>query len=226
MTQKHLWFLACPGIFSLVMLIISPVSAAADLTLVLPRLGTIEARLLSLETFDLEDAWEQYSNPNGVELGAENGVYRAYSMNEGFVWGLNQQEHTDVVLEVEVTPLSMQFGNAYGIMCRADVDNNGDGYYFMINANGYYSIRMGQGKDVLPLVDWTSSDIIHPEIDLNKIGVVCIDDKLAMYVNGELLSEITDSNYQSGFTGIAIATAPNSHIDVAFDNLMIYEVIQ
>lgn len=37
--------------------------------------------LLTLETFDLADAWEQYSNPMGVELGVENGVYRAYTMN-------------------------------------------------------------------------------------------------------------------------------------------------
>jgi hypothetical protein len=226
MRQKHLWFFACPGIFSLVMLIIYPVSAAADLTLVLPRLGTIEARLLSSETFDLEEAWEQYSSPNGVELGIENGVYRAYTLNEGFVWALNEEQHSDVVLAVEVTPLTTQFGNAYGIMCRADVDNNGDGYYFMINANGYYSIRIGQGEDILPLVDWTQSDMVHPEIDQNTIGAVCIDDKLAMYVNGELLSEITDSNYESGFTGIAIAAAPNSDVDVAFDNLMIYEVVQ
>jgi hypothetical protein len=226
MNQKRLLTFVCPGLFGLFLFIIYPVSATADLTLVLPILGTVEADLLTSETFDLEDAWEQYSNPNGVELGIENGVYRAYTMNEGFVWALNEQQHGDVFLEVEVTPLTVHFGNAYGIMCRADVDNNGDGYYFMINANGYYSIRMGQGKDVLPLIDWTQSDIVHPEIDQNTIGAVCIDDKLAMYVNGELLGEVTDRSYESGFTGIAIAAAPNSDIDVAFDNLMIYQVIQ
>src|SRR5690606_32114942 len=150
--MKRILISLCTGIIGL--LLIYPAAATADLTLVLPVLGTVQAELLTSETFDVEDAWESYSNPNGVELGIENGVYRAYTMNEGFVWALNEQPHEDVVLEVEATPLTIHFGNAYGIMCRADVANDGDGYYFMINANGYYSIRMGQGNDVLPLVDW------------------------------------------------------------------------
>lgn len=219
--KRRLIFL-CTGIIGL--LLVYPAAATTNLTLVLPILGTVQAELLTSETFDVDDAWEEYSNPNGVELGIENGVYRAYTMNEGFVWALNEQPHEDVFLQVEAVPLTIHFGNAYGIMCRADVANNGDGYYFMINANGYYSIRMGQGNDVLPLVDWTPSDLIHSEIDQNTIGAVCIDNQLAMYVNGELLSEVTDSSYESGLTGIAIAAAPHSDVDVAFDNLMIYQV--
>jgi hypothetical protein len=203
-----------------------PVLAKADLLLVLPASGMVEANLLLAETFDSEDAWERYSNPNGVELGIVDGVYRAYTMNEGFVWGLNAQEHDNVVLEVEVTPLTPNFENGYGIMCRADTHNNGNGYYFMINANGYYSIQIGKGESILPLVDWTASNRIHAELDQNTIRAVCLDDHLAMYVNGELLAEVTDENYAVGYAGIAIAAAPNSDMDAAFDNLMIYEISQ
>lgn len=217
--QKRLMILLC-----LMMWIAYPTLAQADLRLVLPSLGTVEAHLLLVETFDLEDAWEEYSNPNGVELGVANGVYRAYTMNEGFVWGLNTQEHTDVVLEVEATPLTINFDNGYGVMCRADTANNGDGYYFMINANGYYSIRIGQGSDILPLVDWTQSDAIRTEIDQNTIGAACIDDNLAMYVNGEVLAEVTDETYASGYAGLTIAAAANSETDIAFDNLMLYAI--
>src|SRR5262245_61005631 len=101
-----------------------PVMATADLMLVLPTSGTIEANLLLAETFDVESDWEQYSSPNGVELGVENGVYRAYTMSEGFVWGLNNQAFANVVLEVEATPLTPNFENGYGIMCRADSDGD------------------------------------------------------------------------------------------------------
>ena len=51
------------------------------------------------------DAWGVYLNPNGAELSVENGIYRAYTPNPGYLWGLNTQEHTDVVEEVEITPL-------------------------------------------------------------------------------------------------------------------------
>ena len=216
-----------PLLFTLVsvlMVWVYPVAAKADLVLTLPTLGSVEASLLWVETFDVEDAWERYSNVNGVELGVEDGAYRAYSINNGFVWGLNKQEHTNVVLEVDVTPLTVHFGNGVGIMCRADTNNNGNGYYFMINANGNYSISLGKGDDILPLVEWTPSEVIRPEIDQNTIRAVCIDDDLAMYVNDELLAEVQDDTYQTGFAGLAIAAAPNTDMDASFDNVVIYEV--
>jgi hypothetical protein len=176
--------------------------------------------LITLETFDTVDAWEHYSNPMGVELGVENGVYRAYTMNGGYVWGLNDQPHSDVILEVEATPLTIHFSNGFGIMCRADT--NGDGYYFMINGNGYFSIRKGEGDYVLPLLDWQPSDAIRGEIDRNRIRAVCTGDYLAMYVNDEFVAEVTDATYSSGFAGLSVAAADNSDVDIAFDNLAIY----
>ncbi len=224
--MQRLRFLMCLSVLVFMACAAAPMMAKDGLMLVMPTSGTYEANLLLAETFDVETAWESYSNPNGVELGVENGVYRAYTMNEGFAWGLNAQEHSNVVLEVEVTPMTPNFENGYGIMCRADIQNNGDGYYFMINANGYYSIQLGKGADILPLVDWTQSNVIHPQIDENSIRAVCIDDHLAMYVNGELLAEVTDESYAVGYAGIAVAASANSDVDATFDNLMIYSVTQ
>lgn len=176
--------------------------------------------LLTVETFDVADAWEHYSNPMGVELGVENGVYRAYTMNGGYVWGLNDETHADVILEVETTPLTIHYGNGFGIMCRASA--NGDGYYFMINGSGDFSIRKGEGDYVVPLIDWQPSDAIRREIDRNRIRAICISDTLAMVVNDQLIAEVTDATYRSGFAGLSVAAADNSDVDIAFDNLAIY----
>jgi hypothetical protein len=208
-----------------VALVTYPVIAKPDLSVSLPGLGVIEADQVLMETFDDPDTWEQYSSPNGVELGIENGVYRAYTMNAGYAWGLNKQSHTDVILEVEMTPLTIHYENGFGIMCRADTSNNGDGYYFMITGMGYYSIRIGQGDEVRALVDWQQSDAIHPEIDTNRIRAICMGNTLAFYVNDELLAMTVDDVYQTGYAGMAVTTADNSDIDVAFDNLAIYDVV-
>jgi hypothetical protein len=146
-------------------------------------------------------------------------------MNAGYAWGLNKQSHTDVILEVEMTPLTIHYENGFGIMCRADTSNNGDGYYFMITGMGYYSIRIGQGDEVRALVDWQQSDAIHPEIDTNRIRAICMGNTLAFYVNDELLAMTVDDVYQTGYAGMAVTTADNSDIDVAFDNLAIYDVV-
>ena len=182
--------------------------------------GAVLGTLLTVETFDRQDAWEHYSNPMGVELGVENGVYRAYTMNGGYIWGLNDEVYNDVILEVEATPMNVNFGNGYGVMCRAST--NGDGYYFMINANGFFTIAMGDGDYVLPLVDWQQSDAIRSEIDRNVIRASCVGDQLQMFVNNQLVAEVTDASFTTGFAGLSVAGANNTDADVAFDNVAIY----
>ncbi len=202
-----------------------PVFGQDSLTLELPDNRVVSAQLVTVEPFNQRDAWEAYSSPKGVELGAEDGVYRMYTMNEGYVWGLNEQQHDNVILEAEITPMSINSTeNAFGVMCRADVSNNGDGYYFMIKGDGYYSISIGDGADIKPLVEWQPSKAIHAGIDKNRVRVVCVDDNLALYVNDQLLIETQDSTYSSGYAGLTIAAAPNSSSDVAFDNVAIYNI--
>src|SRR4051794_33044288 len=76
-----------------------PAHADNDLiTLSLTGNKQIQAALLNLETFTHKDDWEEYSSPKGVELGVENGVYRMSTANQGYVWGLNKQQHSNVVL--------------------------------------------------------------------------------------------------------------------------------
>lgn len=209
----------------LMVVVVLPVHAEDKLTFKLPDNRTITGKLMLLEPFNRRDAWEAYSSPKGVELGTENGIYRMFTLNEGYVWGLNQQEHTNVILEVDVTPLSTDAASsAFGVICRADKANDGDGYYFMIKGDGYYSISMGAGDTITPLVEWQPSKAIHAGIDKNRVRVICIDDALALYVNDQLLIETRDSTYSNGYAGLSIAASPNSSSDVAFDNMAIYSV--
>jgi len=201
-----------------------PVRADEDLTLSLTDNKQMHVNLLTLETFTHKADWEEYSSPKGVELGVENGVYRMSSINQGYVWGLNKAQHSNIVLEVDATPLTPDFNNAFGLMCRADESNNGDGYYFMIKGDGYYSISIGEGDAIKPLVEWKASDAIHVGIDTNSIRAVCLDDSLALYVNDKLLIETHDHTYTSGFAGLAVAAASNHGSDVAFDNLATYKI--
>ncbi|MCA0456175.1 MAG: DUF1080 domain-containing protein [Chloroflexi bacterium] len=202
-----------------------PVFAEDQLTLKLPDNRVVTGTLVTMEPFNQQDAWEAYSSPKGVELGIEDGVYRMFTMNEGYVWGLNDEQHDNVIVEAEITPMSADASdNAFGVMCRADESNNGDGYYFMIKGDGYYSISVGVGNAIKPLVEWQPSKAIHAGIDKNRVRVMCADDNLALYVNDELMIETQDTTYSRGYTGLSIAAAPNSSSDVAFDNVAIYRV--
>ena len=172
------------------------------------------------ESFDEAAAWETYvSGEDAFQV--VDGEYRTQTGDGGYIWGLNEAEHDDVVIEVTSTQLSSFANNAYGVMCRADTSNNGDGYYFLISGDGYYSIAKGEGENVNALVEWTSSSAINEGQASNTIRAVCIDDYLALYVNGDFVVDTEDGDYSSGYAGFAAAAFDGGNTDISFDNLTI-----
>ncbi len=183
--------------------------------------ATLGNVLLS-ESFDSSSAWETYFGET-VELEVVDGSYRVRTGDEGYIWGLNEASHSDVVIEVEASQLSEFENNAYGVMCRADTSNNGDGYYFLVSGDGYYSIGKGEGPDVTPLVDWETSSAVNEGQATNSVRAVCVGDYLALFVNDRFVAEATDSTYSSGYTGLTATAFDGGDTDISFDNLSIWE---
>ena len=183
-------------------------------------LGTV----LLNEPFTQVDAWEQYADANtATNLQIADGAYQVQTGNQGYIWGLNEQEHDDVVMEVTTNQFSTHLNNAYGLMCRANTSNNGDGYYFLISGDGYYSIARGEGENITPLVEWQESSAINQGQASNKLRAVCVADYLALYVNDQFLAETNDSAYSSGYAGFAAAAFEEGNVDIGFDNLTVWQ---
>ncbi|MBE2269452.1 MAG: hypothetical protein IAE80_14550 [Anaerolinea sp.] len=189
---------------------------------------TASARYILSDTIQREDfdagyVWEDRINrADGVEFRVEDGTYRARTIQTGFVAALNAQTHTDVVIEVETTQLSDFRNNAYGILCRADPSNNGNGYYFLISGDGYFSLRRGVAERVESLIEWTRARAINQDRGINRLRAVCIGDYLALYINGTFVGEARDSRYASGFAGLTAAVAEGGQADISFDDLTIW----
>ena len=175
------------------------------------------------EGFSESFAWESYVNADQhVDFRVLDGVYRTRVSNTGFIWGLNSQAHSDVVIEVESTQLSEFRNNAYGVMCRAATSNNGDGYYFLISGDGMYSIRRGAVDQIAPLIEWRHTSAVRQGQAINRIRAVCVGDYLALHVNDQFVAETRDSRYREGFAGLSAAVAQGGSVDVAFDDLTIW----
>ncbi|NWF67638.1 MAG: hypothetical protein HXY40_00990 [Chloroflexi bacterium] len=175
--------------------------------------------LVLRETFDDASDWETWRYAD-IRLRVENGGFRITAGQQGYVWSLNDQVHTDVVIEAHTRQLSAHLNNGYGVLCRAR--DNGDGYYFLISGDGYYSIRRGAGRAVQPLVEWEASAAIQQGMSANDLRAVCIGRYLALYVNGLFVAEYEDTAYTQGYPGLT-AAAERGDVDVTFDDVMIYE---
>jgi hypothetical protein len=53
---------------------------------------------------------------------------------------------------------------------------NGDGYLFLIQGSGNWGIFRARGRDVIPLSDWTASDLVQRGPGArNHLRAVCAD---------------------------------------------------
>ena len=59
--------------------------------------------------------------------------------------------------------------------------------------------------------------------ETNTLTAVCVDDYLAMYVNGDLIAEARDKTLTSGYNSMVIALVEEEDtLQVQFDNLNIW----
>ncbi|MEO8610183.1 MAG: hypothetical protein ABI690_19975 [Chloroflexota bacterium] len=179
--------------------------------------------LLENEDFSGDNSWETFKDKD-TNVRTVDGTYRMTLKGNLYTYGLDTQENADTVIEVETNQLSEDLNNEYGVICRGATDKAGAGYYFFISGDGYYSIYKGTSEKLDKLVDWTQSDAINQGQADNSLVVVCINDYLALYANGTLLTETNDSSYTSGFAGFAVGSSENSSIDVTFDNARLWDI--
>lgn len=99
--------------------------------------------------------------------------------------------------------------------------SQGDGYAFLIQGGGSFAIMRARGRQLTPLVDWTTSDAIHTGPARNHLRAVCLGNYLAFYVNDRFLGSATDDTYARGQVGLAASAANRLGTRIVFDNLVV-----
>lgn len=200
------------------------------LTACLPQLAPIEpardidvqARVLD-ETFTTRGNWSSY-NTNALSINVADGVYR-FLLNEPnqYIWGTNSTQYTNTILDVDVRWLADNPNAFAGVICRLHPEN-GQGYYVMVSAGGDFSIRyLGRNIDDA-IVRWQGNSRI-PRSGAFRMRVACVDDFIALYINGDYIDGGEDSRLRDGAIGLALGmpSSSSASTSVEFDNLRVWE---
>lgn len=185
------------------------------------RLGAV----LLEESFDSPSAWYTFDVPvERLMLTIEDGVYRIQVGSTTYAWALSVNSYENVMIEVQTSQRSEDDDNAFGLICRGDPSYTGSGYYFFVSSDGYASIRVGSGGQMRGLVDFEATDTINHGRAINSLRVLCIDDYLALYVNGKFVMEARDSRYTRGMVGMVAGNDnATTMTDIGFDELRVVE---
>ncbi|MGB1250582.1 MAG: hypothetical protein ACPG8W_08235 [Candidatus Promineifilaceae bacterium] len=169
--------------------------------------------------------WALFNGGESAEI--IDGVLRITAATNGLIaWSNPGYSFTDSEMTVQTRQLTGPNDNAYGVICRYLDDENF--YIFLISGDGYYAIGKYQtGISQIQYLTgaapdhYIQSDVISQGATLNQLRVRCVGNRLSMYANGTLLTEVEDSTFTSGDIGVAAGVFDAGRLVVEFDNVQV-----
>jgi hypothetical protein len=167
---------------------------------------------------DSSSGWTVQTDPDG-SVGYVNSAYQINVTSPMmYISGTSGVTTGDVILNISSrvdTPTSQ---GDYGLICRQQ--NDGSYYAFEVSEDGYASIWKNIGDEITPLIDWEYFQGLEGASEL-QITASCIGNQLDLAVDGQLLLSTTDSDLQSGDTGLIAGTWDTPGLVVVFDDFVI-----
>ena len=169
------------------------------------------------------DLWPEFEEEDSLAMLSvefSHGVYRWEAQaNDGFVWWAypDMEPLADFYAEVEVTQTSGDPYGEMGLIFHVDEDQ----FYLFEVSGEFYSLWRSLPDGWSELIDWTTSEAIHPG-EKNLLGVLMIEDHIYLLINDQLVAELTDTHYATGVVGVAIGLEEaGDEGTFEFDNLRV-----
>lgn len=171
---------------------------------------------------DPASGWESYYDNESGTVDYFDGFFRIHVLSEYQMLSSGPGlDFKDVQLEADMIKVIGSSDDMFGLVCRAvDPDNY---YFFVISSDGYYGIgKVIDGvQSMLGSDGMLPSEIISQGKAKNHLRVDCVEEKLDLTVNGQLLGSLEDSDLISGDVGVLAGTMQDSENAVLFDNFSV-----
>lgn len=192
-----------------------------------PQTITTGERLVS-ESFTTQGNWSNYATDT-VTATVANGVYQLLLRDTSqYIWGSNGDIFDNSVIEVDVTWRSDNPTAFTGVICRLHPED-GRGYYVVVSASGDFSIRYIARNIDDAIVQWQGNARI-PRSGSFRLRVICVDDMIALYIDGDYIDSGRDTRLRDGQVGLAVGLPRRTTIGdtafVEFDNLRVWQASQ
>ncbi len=202
-----------------------------------PSAGDPRSRLGDPDSTDPMDNPDYWIWPTGWDKFSaarfRNGTQRLKSLDPKDGWRMANPEgrdFTNIYLEATFKTGSCSGMDHYGIILRVPVVQDPDqGYLFGVSCDGHYSLRrwnanIGPKGEMKKLVEWTASSAINSGSNkTNRLGIFAVGKRLILYVNGQLLTEVSDSRYPAGYFGAFVGQVATEDFAVELDEMSYWE---
>jgi len=172
--------------------------------------------------------WDQFSDVDGL-TNYENGVYRIRIDKPDFTFwanpGLGGILPSDVRIEVDATKAGGPDFNDFGIICRySGLGGQASFYEFIISSDGFAGIVLVTENSQQVISgdgELQPFDAIRQGSATNHIQAECSGSQLTLYVNGVVLTSVSDTTLANGDVGLLASTYDEAGVDILFDNFFV-----
>ena len=185
--------------------------------------GSSTTKILFQDDFSSPDSGWDRTSDDFLETDYVNGGYQI-SINEGnfYGWANPGKVFSDTRIKTDAELVKGDSQSEYGIICRyKDVRNF---YAGLISADGFYAILKNKNGEfeLVGMQYMQDSPQINQGLSSNKLQFDCIGDTLTLYVNGEILAQVKDSEFVNGDVGLIASAYESPEAIVVFDDFMVY----
>ncbi len=132
----------------------------------------------------------------------------------------SSSDFSNFAFEAQMTILK---GDAGGVIFRVENTNPNQYYNFSIRQDGAYYLQAVNGSGGPTLTQGSSPAIKRGLNQTNLIAVVAQGSNIALYINHQLLGNVTDSTYSHGPVGL-FAVVYTQPTEVAFSNAKVWNL--
>lgn len=166
--------------------------------------------------------WDHANDFSGI-MDYDNGVYRIQvNMGNTNMWATPDKKFNDTRIEVDVVKIGGPDTNRAGIVCRV---NGYDLYFFIITNDGYYAVgkTVNRQSTLLGQTTFAQSSAIKTGLAINHLRADCTGSTLSFYVNGFLVSQVTDTTFTNGEVGLTVGSFDEAGVDMVFDEFIVLQ---
>jgi hypothetical protein len=185
-----------------------------------PANGTEAGPTLYSDNFDDEQSsdFTAETNESAVYKFADGAYQITVTKPKLLSWATMKGDYGDASISVDAN-IDGPTASAAGLIFHYQDDKNF--YIYSIDGEGRYELDVYKDDEPITLIDWTESSAIKPVGEPNTLRVETSGDTIRLYVNDELLDELSDSTIANGKAALVVNTFEDPNVTVTFDNLVV-----
>lgn len=171
---------------------------------------------------DDKSGWWVLDDKSGKMYYAD-GMYHIYQVkSDRIVWDSTTEIFRNGILNIDFTIVSGD-EELTGVSILWRIASDDDFYIFQVNEEGYYWVTKLVDNNWVPIKRYTYTAALKQGGHENNLKIAFHGNSADIFINEYFVDSFTDESFISGSVGMGVWADPDSDVEIAFDNLIVYK---